>query len=129
MEHEEAFVQAFILPDKQARYLAKLSSRKHRGGFLDRLNHHLDFDPAFATQVPAADQWAQKIEATLRSRGAPDTCHVISTNTEWDNLDMPLRDALNLVCGSSIGTVVCCVPGRLAYYEAEDLRRRYIFKR
>jgi hypothetical protein len=129
MDQESAFVQAFIIPDKQARYLSMLSSRKRRGGFLDRLNHHLDVDYSFAVQVPASEQTAMQIGKMLRARGATDRCHVISANSEWDNLEMALGEALELVCGSSIGTILCCTPGRLAYYEAEDQRRRYILRR
>ena len=129
MNHEEAFVQAFIVSDKQSRYLSLLASRKRRDMFLDRLNHHLDYDPAFATRIPSAQQTAERIEALLRKRGAPDTCHVISSKSDWDAKDMLLHDALELVFGFSIGTVLCCVPGRLAYYEAEDIGDRFILTR
>ena len=129
MSHEEAFVRAFIVPDKQSRYLDQLASRKRRGLFLDRLNHALDYDPAFATRVPPSQQTAISIEALLRKRGAPDTCHTISSLAEWDGRDLPLREALDLVVGFSIGTVLCCVPSRLAYYEAEDMGERYILAR
>jgi hypothetical protein len=30
---------------------------------------------------------------------------------------------------AGIGTVLSCIPGRLAYYEAEDAGERYIFSR
>ena len=129
MSHEEAFVQAFIVPDKQSRYLSLLGSRKRRAGFLDRLNHHLDYDPAFAVRVPSDQQTADRIEALLRKRGAPDACHVISSRAEWDAQDKPLREALELVVGFSIGTVLSCIAGRLAYYEAEDMGDRFILSR
>ena len=129
MSHEEAFVQAFIVPDKQSRYLSLLASRKRRGVFLERLNHQLDYDPAFAARVPPEQQTAERIEALLRKRGAPDTCHVISSNSDWDAKDMPLHDALELAFGFCIGTILCCIPGRLAYYEAEDIGDRFILSR
>jgi hypothetical protein len=129
MDHEEAFVQAFIVPDKQSRYLSLLASRKRRDMFLDRLNHHLDYDPAFAVRVSPEQQTAERIETLLRKRGAPHTCHVISSKSDWDAQDLPLHDALDFVFGSSIGTVLCCIPGRLAYYEAEDIRGRFILSR
>jgi hypothetical protein len=129
INHEEAFVQAFIVPDKQSRYLSLLASRKRRDMFLDRLNHHLDYDPTFAVRVPPEQQTAERIETLLRKRGAPDTCHVISSKSDWDAQDMPLHDALDFVFGSSIGTVLCCIPGRLAYYEAEDIRGRFILSK
>jgi hypothetical protein len=129
MNHEEAFVSAFIVPDKQSRYLLLLASRKRRDVFLDRLNHHLDYDPAFAVRVPPEQQTAQGIEALLRKKDAPDTCHIISTKSDWDARTMQLREALDLIVGSSIGTVLCCVPSHLAYYEAEDIKDRFILSR
>jgi hypothetical protein len=129
MNHEEAFIRAFIVADKQERYVGLLASSKRRHGFLDRLNHHLDYDPAFATSVPAGEQTASGIERLLRQRGAPDMCHTISCHEAWDARELPLREALNLIVGFNMGTVLCCIPGKLAYYEAEDLRHRYILSR
>jgi hypothetical protein len=129
MSHEEAFVRAFIVSDKQARYLDQLASRKRRDLFLDRFNHHLDYDASLAVRVPPNQQTAAGVEALLRKKGALDTCHVISSLAKWDGRELPLRDALDLVVGFTIGTVLCCVPGRLAYYESEDLGERYILSK
>src|SRR6185436_18322032 len=54
-----------------SRYLWLLVSRKRRDMFLDRLNHQLDYDPAFAVRVPPAHQTVERIEALLRKCGAP----------------------------------------------------------
>jgi hypothetical protein len=127
--HEEAFVRAFIIPQKRARYLSQLASAKRRSLFLERLNHSLDYDPALAERVPSNHQDAATIEVMLRRRGAPDVCHVISSLHEWDGREMPLRAALDLIIGNCIGTVVSCVPGRLAYYESEDVGERYLLEK
>jgi hypothetical protein len=129
VSHEEDFVRAFIVPEKQERYLALLSSPKRRHGFLDRLNHNADYDAQFASHVPPSQQSAAAIERLLRQRGAPDICHTISSHAAWDGRDLPLREALDLIVGFSMGSVLSCIPGRLAYYEAEDLGARYIFQR
>src|SRR5271154_2204500 len=101
MNQEEAFVRSFIFPDKQARYLEKLASAKRRHGFLDRLNHQLDYDPSFASPVPAGQQNASDIELLLCKRGASKLCHTISSLAKWDALDLLLRDALELVVGNN----------------------------
>jgi hypothetical protein len=106
-----------------------LASRKNRGLFLDRLNHALDFDPAFASRIPSAQQTVTTIETLLRKKGALDTCHTISSFGDWDGREMQLREALELVVGHGVGTVLCCVAGRLAYYEAEDTNDRYILEK
>ena len=94
MSQEEAFVHAFIVPAKQARYLDQLASRKRRDLFLDRLNHQLDYEPAFGVRVPPNQQTAAGIEVLLRKKGAPGTCYLISSLAEWDGRDLPLREAL-----------------------------------
>jgi len=129
LKHEEAFVRSFILADKQARYLEMLASAKRRDGFLNRLNHHLDYDPTYAVRVPPSKQNDRDIEQLLRECGAPDFCHTISSLARWDGLDLPLQKALELVVGNNIGTVICCVSGRLAYWESEDLGERYILSK
>ena len=49
MTHETAFVSAFVVPEKRARYLEFLAKPKRRRELLDRLNHFFDFVPQFAT--------------------------------------------------------------------------------
>lgn len=129
MNDEEAFVRAFILREKQERYLSLLSSPKRRRDILARLDHQLDYDRALATRVAAEDQSSSRISELLAARNAPASCHAISADSTLDGRDLPLRDALDAVVGSGIGTVLSCIPGRLAYYEAEDAGERYILSR
>jgi hypothetical protein len=129
MSDEEAFVRAFIVTDKQSRYITMLGSPKRRRDFLDRLNRQLDYDASFATTVPAGEQTSSAIVRLLTQRGAPSSCHVISSDPKLDGRDLPLSEALDHVVGSGLGTVLSCIPGRLAYYEAEDAGERYILSR
>ena len=129
MDHEAAFVRAFIVSNKRDRYATMLASKKRRRELLDGLNHCADIDYSYASPIPGGEQKAAQIEKILRSHGAPDGCHVISDNPTWDQKQMLLSEATRLVCGSSTGTVLCCVPGRLAYYESEEMHGRYILLR
>jgi hypothetical protein len=129
MSDEEAFVRAFIVAPKRDRYLQLLASPNRRRDFLDRLNHQLDYDAAFAAPIPADQQSASGIALLLTQRGAPATCHLISSDSALDHRDLPLSEALDQVVGFGFGTVVSCIPGRLAYYEAEDAGERYILSR
>ncbi len=56
----------------------------------------------------------------LQHRGAPSECYVLSAGWEEGARSVPLRDALNEVVGSSFGTIVSCIHGKLGYYEGED---------
>ena len=121
MTHEEAFVHSFILQAKQARYSQKLASPKHRREFLSRLDHNLDYDPAFVEQIPGNQTTAMILE-TLLKLGAPDNCHVIGAGSNLDAKTLPLADALSDIDGQANGVVLSCISGKLAYYESEDGR-------
>jgi hypothetical protein len=129
MNDEEAFVRAFIAPEKQGRYLTLLSSPKRRREILSRLDHQLDYERALAARISAEDQTSARIAQLLTAHKAPSTCHAISGDSALDGRDWPLREALETVVGSGVGTVLSCIPGRLAYYEAEDASERYILSR
>lgn len=57
--------------------------------------------------------------------GAPETCHVIG---ERDGEDMNLLTTLEQLVGYGTGTVLSCIPGKLAYFEGE-IRERFLLVR
>ena len=66
MDHEEAFVKAFIAPNRQARYLDRLKSAKGRTRFLrERLYHMGDLDGRYATQIEPGAQSVEGIHKLL----------------------------------------------------------------
>ena len=65
----------------------------------------------------------------LRQKGAPDSCYVMSDNPDIDGREMPLTDALSKTVGMDAGTLVSCIPGKLAYFEMEGFDGRYILLR
>jgi hypothetical protein len=120
---EEATIRAFILPERRPRYLEQLGAPRRRAKFRLRLAHCHDLDRRFAT--PACDVTA----AELRDLGAPEQCHLISESPELDGREMPLSEALAEIHFQYFGTIVCCIPGRLAYYHGEDGQRQYLLVR
>jgi hypothetical protein len=122
---EEALVDAFIVSAKRERYKAMMANGKRRRSFLDVLNHCADIDPRYATAIASnAD-----VVALLSSRGAPKTCHVISEVSELDGKEMTLRDAVDAAEAHMFGTLVGCIPGRLAYFYDESGSRRLLLER
>jgi hypothetical protein len=119
MEHEPAFVKAFIKREKWARYLQLLANRRRREEILVRLNHKLDYLPAFAMEVPEDQDYPEALERLLQSRGAPAMCHVLVYGLRIDGREVPLREALDTICMHMYGSVLSCVPGHLAYYRPE----------
>ena len=130
MDHEEALVKAFIAPNRQHRYLDRLQSPKGRTPFLrERLYHMGDLDERYATRIEPGAQFFEQIHQALTDRGIAESCHVISTISDLDGKELGLLVALRRTVASFEGTFISCIPGRLAYYEGEEMKARYILER
>jgi len=115
-DHEAAVIRAFVQRDKQERFLGFLSNPKNRRKFIESLSHFRWFDQTFAASIP----WKVDPNPKLKSKGAGLTCWVMSEDSEIDGRELDLRAALEHVNGRQIGTILSCVPGKLAYFESED---------
>lgn len=119
MDHEPAFVKAFLKREKWARSLQLLANRRRRGEILVRLNHKLDDLPDWAMEIPEDQDHPEALAALLTAKGAPATCHVLVKELRVDGCEVPLREALNAICLHRYGSVLSCIPGHLAYYRPE----------
>ena len=128
--HEQAFVESFVKRDRRERILLCLANRKKRRKFVHELAHHGTYilAPECLRSIKPSQQHPDSIYAILRGLGAPDTCHLISEDGNFDGREMELLAALKQVVGGGMGTVISCLPGRLGYFEGE-LRERYILQR
>ena len=126
MNIEDQFVTAFIRPEKQDRYRQLLADPKRRRAFLGKLAHSYDFVTESCVEIPSAEQTPAGIERLLRKLGAGATCFAISESAELDAKEMDLRKALEVIVGFGQGTCLSCVPGKLGYYEGEDMEERMI---
>ncbi|HTE05264.1 MAG TPA: hypothetical protein VK824_03630 [Planctomycetota bacterium] len=129
LPHEEALVRAFMRPDRRPRYLELLRTPERRRKLRARLAHMRDLDPRYAQRIPDSDQNADAIQRLLNRKGAPMNCFVISGLPALDGQAMPLGLALEEIVGSGMGSLVSCIPGRLGYYESEDVGERYVLYR
>lgn len=127
--HEEQFARSFIVPAKRDRYLSLLESSKGRSKLAHGLDHYGDLDTRYAKLIPVSQQNTDAIEKLLKQKGAPALCHVMSSNPATDEQCMPLSKALAETVGQTMGTLISCVPGKLAYFEFEDAGERYILQR
>src|SRR5690242_4430137 len=94
-----------------------------------QLAHLPDLDLRLAVAVPVSEARPDTIQRLLMAKGAPGTCYCLSESAELDGRELPLRQALEQVVGRGIGTLLSCVPGKLAYFEGEDPGRRFILSR
>lgn len=129
MNHEEAFAKAFLPSEKRARFIQHLADPKKRREMLERLSDGLPYMPGFATEVPGEQDFPSELEKLLKAKGSGPTCHVIADGLKADGRELPLREALNLICMHERGAILSCLPGRLAYYKPESPRAGLILER
>ena len=123
-EHEEGLIK-FVVKNKQDRERILLATPNKRKKFISHLGHYDLFDETYCIQIKYRDPIMNY--NYLVSLGSPEKCYAIS---EMDNIDggiVNLLDALILIIGSDFGTVISCIPGKLAFYEGEN--ERYILNK
>jgi hypothetical protein len=114
LDHETAFVRAFIRSERQKTFLRQLANPKWRRPFLDRLNHRFlkDLDPAYVTQA---------CNYTSRVLAHPElSCHIIADEAEYDGRTVTVNEAFDLLHRAYFGIIISFIPGRLAYYRDEE---------
>jgi hypothetical protein len=124
---EEATLRTFVVAAKRDRLLALFGNPKRRKLALDALNHFAGWDARFAQLVDSSAD----VLALLRAAGASSECHVMSDSPELDGRDMPLDEAVRACEGHSFASVICCVPGKLAFFfdELRAPRNRVLLRR
>lgn len=75
---------------------------------------------------PTLSLWGRHLQGIgnitqlLRSKGARNTCWVISQRYGIDGKELELDSAVEAINGNGSGSILCCVPGKLAYFNGED---------
>jgi hypothetical protein len=109
---EEATLRAFVIAAKRDRLVALFGSTKRRRQACDALNHFDGWDERFAQRIDSSAD----VLAVLRKAGAQSQCHVISNSSEFDGRVMPLNEAVSACEGYPFASVLCCLPGQLAFF-------------
>jgi hypothetical protein len=122
---EEATIRAFMAPASRRRWLERMSSPKTRTKQLQQLNHCTELDERFLSKFA----YFTDVLPELRRLGAPAMCYVISSAGEIDGREMPLDEAFEAAERYAFGTIISCIPGRLAYYLDECGERRMLLHR
>jgi len=126
--HEAAFVESFVVKGRRQRALELLATPKNRFKFTGKFDHHgRDYlIPECIRSIEPRYQHPANIADILQAMGAPESCHFIGG--QRDGEDVELLSALKEVVGYGTGTVLSCVPGKLAYFEGE-IRERFLLVR
>ena len=102
---------------------------KRRSDVRALLDHSVRLHPGSSKHLSGSEADASAVAATLRKLGAPPTCYVMSADSNLDEREMPLGDALVAILGKGNGAFVSCIPGRLGFYEYEDMKSSYLLTR
>jgi hypothetical protein len=127
VQHERSLLAAFVKRTKRDRYREILSNPRLRHKFTNQLAHFSDFDPKYRVPIPSNKLFVENIAIELQKRHSPNLVFVISEDPALDEKELPLIEALREVVGCGMGTVLSCIPGRLAFVETED--ERFILER
>jgi hypothetical protein len=127
MHDEQALIAAFVKRNKRDRYREILSSPRLRHKFTCQLAHFKDFDPRYRLPIPSNKLFTDIIVVELQIRHSPNIVFAISEDPALDQKELPLIEALKQVVGRGMGTVLSCLPGRLAFVETEH--ERFILER
>jgi hypothetical protein len=127
---EAAIIGAFVSATKRRRYGELLRTKGGRVKVIAALAHFTDsLDMRFAYRIAPNRQNPAAINEELSRLGAPDTCFVISEDSDIDGLEMSLSDALDQIIEAGNGAIVSCITGHLAFYHSEEPGERYILHR
>lgn len=128
-DHERGFL-AFLAEPTRGRIgtLLELGGKRRRD-VRSLLHHKVRLEPRFAEHLTGSDASPGAVEALLRQRGAGGSCYVLASDSDLDDREMPLREALDAVIGSGDGAFLSCIPGRLGFYEYEDIKSSYLLCR
>ena len=121
LEHEQGVIKAFVLQKKQERFLTFLSKNKTRKKLTQELADFRCFDPRFATPIPwKGVQGIENIRGLLNAKGAGKSCWAISEDSTLDGKEVDLESVLEKVIDNTRGTILSCLPGKLALFASED---------
>jgi len=127
VHHESSLIAAFIKRGKRERYREIVANSRLRHKFTSLLPHFKDFDPQYRLPIPSNKLFVDNIARELDKRHSPKIVFAISEDPALDQREIPLVHALPQIVGRGMGTILSCIPGRLAFVETED--ERFILER
>jgi len=129
INHEISLIKSFVVKDRQRRYIDLLSTTKGRIKFRAYIAHFKDLNHQFCTTIPTDVSQSIDLYNLLKSKNAPETCYVISSNSALDKKTLLLKDATKDLFCSGVDYFLSCIPGKLAYFEGEEPKCRFILQK
>ena len=128
-EHERGFLAFLAEPTKRRMETLLELGEKRRNHVRELVPHSVRLDPRFCRHLIGGEAFAGLVEAMLRMKGAPPACYILAADPDLDGREMPLGEALEALIGMDSGGFVSCIPGRLGFFEYEDIKSSYLLSR
>lgn len=125
-DHEKGFLAFLAEPTKRRMGTLLELGQKRRDDVRALFDHSVRLNQSCCHHLSGNEAASASVEAKLRLRGAPANCYVLSADRRLDGREMPLTDALEAIIGKGNGAFVSCIPGRLGFYEYEDVKSSYL---
>jgi hypothetical protein len=122
VHNEQSLIAAFVKRSKRDRYREMLSTPRLRHKFIHQLAHFADFDFKYRLPIPSNKLFVENSTVELLKRRSPNVVFAISEDPSLDQKELPLVEALPLIVGRGMGTILSCIPGRLAFVETDVTR-------
>lgn len=127
MENEFLLIKKFVIVERQDRYLNLITTKKGRIKFRKYISHFSDLNTSYCTALNHLKS-SKQLYDILVSKGASEGCYIISENSKYDMIYLPLWKAIQILYGSGMGFFLSCAPGRLLYYEGEENNQRFLIE-
>jgi len=127
MDHELLLIKAFVIKERQQRYINLVTTAKGRKKFRNYISHFSDLNANYCVPLHSFKTYSQLYDR-LRSEGSLDMVYIIAANSQYDMQSLSLLDATKQLFSSDISYFISCIPGKLAYYEGEEKNQRYLLK-
>jgi septum formation topological specificity factor MinE len=125
---ESEIISNFLKKGNQERIKTLLNSTKGRNKFLLTLDHNFieKVNPKYITQLSGhKDEIINIIKKYFDNK----KCFTISSYSKFDKLELNIVDALEMVIGYQMGTIIYSKDGKVMFYESEDQYGRYLIKK
>ena len=121
-------VAEFLEANQARRFLTLANgSDNHRQKLFRMFYHDLKPKKAVSKLLDGADGFPGIIKAKLTKLGASKKAIKLSPSSDKEEIDLMI--ALEKTVGHDAGTIISCIPGKLAFWESDDMNYRYILHR
>lgn len=108
-----------IAPELKADAKRKLKTVKGRQKWLHNLRHYVEMHPKFSHQPPSGQRDPEDLIKQLRKLGAGDSCYVVASDSDLDDTFQSLKEMVEQQFDLfGHGTILSCIPGKLALYRS-----------